>query len=101
MTYESVSTMRKMTLRIPESQYNLIQQQARKHQSSLADELRILIQNGLLYDVPARNTHIQTTCALEGLLLLRKLADLRDSQLAADAQKEAQALLKKLMWKDE
>ena len=93
--------MRALTVRVPEAQYQLIKQKALKQSKSLSEKIRDIIQNGLLFDTPKRNTQIQTTCALEGLLLLRKLADLRDQQLSADAQNEAQKLMKQFFWKDE
>ncbi len=93
--------MRALTVRVSDAQYQLIKQRAFKQCNSMSEEIRNIIQNGLLFDTPTRNTQIQTTCAVEGLLLLRKLADLRGHQLSTDAQKEAQKLVKKLLWKDE
>lgn len=76
--------------------YLLVKQQADKNATSLSEVIRLLIKKGLVLDYPEKSKQIHLNCAVESLLLLRKLAEFRDHQIVIDANMEAKELVHSL-----
>lgn len=88
--------MPQISIRLSDPDYRLIAHRAHKKGCTVSNEVRALIQSGLLLDVPERIQQVQTACALEAVILLRKLAELRDRQLVESANKEAKTWMDSL-----
>lgn len=88
--------MRQITIRIQDDDDLAIRHLARKHQRSINEQIRYLIKNGMLFDVPDKKLNVSTACAIECCLLLRKLANLQDGAIAKSVAAETQRILNQL-----
>lgn len=88
--------MRKTTTRFDENDYLAIMHLARKNRQSFSDQVRYLVRNGLLFDVPDKKLNVTTACAIESCLLLRKLATLQDGNIVKAVTTETKRILNQL-----
>lgn len=82
--------MMHLSFRVDNPVFEILSHQAAKHRRSLSDEVRAVIKNGLLFDVPDRKSQVAMACAIESLLIQRKLAEnLADKEMVRAANQEA------------
>lgn len=94
--------MRRIDCLVDYADYLLIAQRAKKQSTTVSVEVRQLIKNGLLFDVPERKSQIAMACAIESLLILRKLTErLADKELVKAANQEAQKMVDAVLLKGE
>lgn len=89
-------TMRQITIRIDDDDDSAIRFLANKHRKNINGQIRYLIRNGLLFDVPDKKLNVTTACAIEYCLLLRKLANLQDRHIVKAVAEDTQRILNQL-----
>lgn len=91
----------RITITVDDKDYDLIEHRARKNGLSLSEAAKTLIKNGLLFEVPERKSQIAMACAIESLLLQRKLAERTDTEWVKAANQEAQKMVESILLKEE
>lgn len=94
--------MMRLSITLKYEDHKLIEHHARKNNVSISKAARTLIRNGMLFDIPERKSQIAMACAIESLLILRKLTErLADKELVKAANQEAQKMVDAVLLKED